>query len=867
MLKFFASTFAIAGLVAATGPIVIHLLNRHRFRVVEWAAMDFLREALKRRRRALQLRDLLLLLLRVLCVLGFGVALARPYFSQVSDQAVWGYAGIAGALVAAFGTALVAILATKRVKKTTAAILSVAALGLAAWGVYDVLRDSASTSGAAFSGRHPVHAVLVLDNSLSMGYETLKGSLLDRVKAKAIEIVEILPRESQVSVIPLCGSEGGISTDAYRTKDDAKEAVTRVELIDGAGAVLEAIRLASQACGRVPELTAKRVVFLGDQQRNAWPATLGSSELSQLPDLQVVNVTAGTPQNVWVSDFKVQDGIADVETPTVFLATVRHLGQDALPNVRVSFNVDGIDVAEQIVSLEPGQMRQLVFEHRVDIPADPGHPNFATAKVSVHSDSVGSDGLKNDNSRFLTVPVVAGLPVVFVDQYGNEEDFEKNRIGETYPFRRLLAPRTSRDDFHRQLIQIRHATVKQLDVGMLQDARLVVIAGIRSPGESVELLRQFVKQGGQLVIAAGAEFDPVEWSDRGWQQGSGILPTPLLPEPFGETPENTIGPPQPFLLDFASLHHDYFLLENEPRESLEDLYRLPLFFKAVQVDLPETAVAGTEHQADSPADEQPGQQSEADWLAWRDDVLTTAGEPSLGDLAARSRPSVLARFAGNRLPFLVEGRIGAGRVLLVTTGVHSSWNTLTRTNAVLVFDRIFRSMIEQTMPQRNYTVGETPVVAMRMRERLDYTLRRPSGNEEGLSLDALGAEMYGLTIRNALRSGRYQVTARRSAASADKSFEISLAVNGAPQESELAYLDAFDFQQRVADANVRWVEQDESISLEGVQISGRGIWKLLVKLVLIGLLLEMLVLARPGTKNGGPEPNVAPARPSAAAES
>ena len=60
MLSFDASTFAIAGALAAAGPIIIHLLNRRRFRVVEWAAMDFLREALERNRRVMHFRDILL---------------------------------------------------------------------------------------------------------------------------------------------------------------------------------------------------------------------------------------------------------------------------------------------------------------------------------------------------------------------------------------------------------------------------------------------------------------------------------------------------------------------------------------------------------------------------------------------------------------------------------------------------------------------------------------------------------------------------------------------------------------------------------------------------------------------------------------
>src|SRR5665213_2736341 len=82
MPSFVAGSFALAGLIAAAAPLVIHLLNRRRYRVVDWAAMDLLREALARNKRLLHLRDLLLLVLRTLCVLLFALALARPFLSS-----------------------------------------------------------------------------------------------------------------------------------------------------------------------------------------------------------------------------------------------------------------------------------------------------------------------------------------------------------------------------------------------------------------------------------------------------------------------------------------------------------------------------------------------------------------------------------------------------------------------------------------------------------------------------------------------------------------------------------------------------------------------------------------------------------------
>ena len=80
---FLARWFAVAGLAAApTAPVVIHLLNRRRFRVVRVGG-----HGLPPRGRSAEpahhaaARDLLLLVLRMACLLLFGLALARPYFS------------------------------------------------------------------------------------------------------------------------------------------------------------------------------------------------------------------------------------------------------------------------------------------------------------------------------------------------------------------------------------------------------------------------------------------------------------------------------------------------------------------------------------------------------------------------------------------------------------------------------------------------------------------------------------------------------------------------------------------------------------------------------------------------------------------
>ena len=64
--------------VLAAVPIIIHLLNRSRFKIVAWAAMEFLLKTLQQNSRRLQLRDLILMALRTAAVALLALALARP---------------------------------------------------------------------------------------------------------------------------------------------------------------------------------------------------------------------------------------------------------------------------------------------------------------------------------------------------------------------------------------------------------------------------------------------------------------------------------------------------------------------------------------------------------------------------------------------------------------------------------------------------------------------------------------------------------------------------------------------------------------------------------------------------------------------
>src|SRR5262245_44998278 len=87
MTSFFMNPITMwVGLALVSTPIIIHLINRMRFRRVKWAAMEFLLKAQKRMRRRKILEQLILLLLRCLMVFFVGMLFARFTGCEPGDK-------------------------------------------------------------------------------------------------------------------------------------------------------------------------------------------------------------------------------------------------------------------------------------------------------------------------------------------------------------------------------------------------------------------------------------------------------------------------------------------------------------------------------------------------------------------------------------------------------------------------------------------------------------------------------------------------------------------------------------------------------------------------------------------------------------
>ena len=119
------------GMLLGAIPIIIHLLNRRRFRRVEWAPMRYLKLTIQRNRRRIQIEELLLLLMRIAALVLLFFFLARPVLNPTGLERWLGSGGRSSQVVVvddsmSMGYAAGDASAFQRARETAAALLAAA---------------------------------------------------------------------------------------------------------------------------------------------------------------------------------------------------------------------------------------------------------------------------------------------------------------------------------------------------------------------------------------------------------------------------------------------------------------------------------------------------------------------------------------------------------------------------------------------------------------------------------------------------------------------------------------------------------------------------------------------------------------------
>lgn len=800
-----APWFLGGGLLASLGVVLIHLMHRRRYRVVHWAAMEFLLQASRRNRRMIELRDWLLMLLRVVCLSLFAIGMARPH-----------------------------------------------------WG-----------SLAPSSGSSAVHLVVMIDDSMSMGYKVLGRSLLEDAKDKAKDLIRSLSPESRVTVIPFPDPAGLRDLGVLCSRDEARALIDGLGVVDQKGDIAAALQNAIQVCTRFAQPKQKRLVLISDMQRNNFPPDGIAQLLKKLPSpIEFVHVQPPSANNTWIESLSCPDRFLLPGAETRFRVRIRHEGSDPRPGLPVQLSVRGQKVAVQTVDLVPGQTVEVIF------------PPYVLEKSFQREDldwldveaSILSDALTEDDRLALVIPVFRAFPVVFVDRFGLKEDPRQNLLGETYFLRKFVAA-TFEDAA--ESASIRAYTLDQINRDLLSNCRALVLAGIRDPQEKLSLLAEYVRLGGNLVVFADGEFDPVAWNHAS-DDPYNLLPGHLEPILAGR-PASLVSDPLALVqIDPQSLIGEWFYIEGMNKTELIDLYRSVYFFQVAQLNAddqlhltltgfpskvapPENVDARSESACESGTEI-------ANWLLWQRNfrrekpqrltVQASHAPASAGD-DAESRglgTEILARFTNGR-PFMAMKSLGLGHVYFVSSGMSREWSTVSASYAVVVFDRLLRSIVENAVPRRNLETWEGYRLVVDD-PNMAWHLVKSDGEVSPISVGAIGGQQFGIDLQGFSRRGLHRLvcgqTSSRSSATPTEitprspnlvasniqdtsgQEEILLAIRGPLEESTLEYFTELELRGNSADGR--------SASLVGGLLGAnrnREWWPWFVLAALVGLLAEL----------------------------
>ncbi|MBX3747259.1 MAG: BatA domain-containing protein [Verrucomicrobiae bacterium] len=294
---------------AVAVPILIHLLNRRRFRRVSWAAMRFLRASIEKNRRRMELEDWILLALRCLMVLLLALALARP----------------------------------------------------------------ALRSAAAFLETGRAAAVLVLDRSGSMQAGDGVRTRFDLAKEAAEAALEAYPAGSTVAMVlgadRLEEPVGEPAFDLARVRQAVREATVSELGTDHAVGLLRAL----EVLGGQTALRKEIVLVTDRQGWGwrRWPEVEAALlEVAQDTRLRVVLVGAPVEENLSVVELSRSAGFATAGEPVRFQAEVAYRGGQPMRQVRATLHVNGGPAVDEALAEEmmPGESRRLTFFARLPSP-------------------------------------------------------------------------------------------------------------------------------------------------------------------------------------------------------------------------------------------------------------------------------------------------------------------------------------------------------------------------------------------------------------------------------------------------------------------------------------------------------------------
>ncbi len=326
----FMNPLLLIGALGIALPILAHLLNRHKFKQTDWAAMQFLNRSVRVRSRHLRLRDLLLLLVRCLAIGCLVFALARPATNN--------------------------------------------------------------TNGSWFPGENRTGVIIALDASYSMSHSNGSATRFERAIELVGNISEHSQSGDPVSLVLLGGEHRvvlrNVAYDRARFIEALEELEASPESLD-----LDSVPKQLQTLAEDMDAIQKEVYIVSDMQTQDWgkvSAELhgGLKELGEHLSVFVVPVSGGD-ENLAVTGLDLVSGELRKGSVARYRTTVRNCGSSLASNIDVQCRVEGVQIDRKTIPVIAAGASETVS---LFVPFYDAGPTRITAEIA--GDALSTDNVR-----------------------------------------------------------------------------------------------------------------------------------------------------------------------------------------------------------------------------------------------------------------------------------------------------------------------------------------------------------------------------------------------------------------------------------------------------------------------------------------
>lgn len=712
----FLNPLLLWGMAAIAGPIIIHMFMNRRIKQVVWAATQFLKTSIQKNQKRMNLEDILLLLMRCLLLILLALAMARPIFHM--------------------------------------------------------------KAAAAMPGRSSETAVLVIDNSYSMGESDGGPTRFDMAKQAATQVIDALPKGSTVAVMFFSDIVHAAIPEPTFDMDLARKVVSDSALSDRTTDVQQALKQALATLQR-HAVASERIYLITDGQANGWGDFNGILKMlhSDTVATSVILVGGGGDvQNLCVSNLQLASSMASVGEAAQYDVEVTNYGTVEARDVDVRLAVNDEEPCDEgtISSIAPGASKRLALFAKF---RKPGY-HTVTGQIT-------PDCLKADDKRTVAVRAQDDVRVLLVTGDSGGDPLENA----TFYLANALAP-VPLSERGNYFVKTKTVSPADLDTINLGDYEAVVLANVPEiSAGAVDALSGYLTRGGGLIIFPGPKTNAAFYNDNLGGKYS------FLPATLGE-------------------------VRGKPDQPKTALRLQDSGYKNRIVSIWNDAGAGT--------------------LATANYFCSYALTPVKGHTAQAGEPEVVVNY-NDGTPAIMERTWGRGRVILFSSTANTTWNDMPLHPAYLpLVDRTLGAILDRQNDQLNVPVGSAfEMVCSQDWVGSDAVIAHAGDTTENGSVRRItmvdGIPL--LRFDDTDRAGAYQVTVKT-----DPPSMVEFAVQSNPVESNLEELsqDKLDSLALVSQV-VHWTPETHMDTKITQDRRGTEIWQLLAMVAIATACVEMFM--------------------------